>query len=547
MSCHSTLEKLLKKTNCGKSEVKANFQKYRCVPIDFSKKESKKGNNLVSEAATLVEVDSMRQQSKHGVDPSAVFRRKANLDSKLGNPSIVNRKTCARQFDDRFISMLGDASLEANGRDLKTSMTSSKPFKVKSMSALPSRSPSVNKSLVDISSNHTSQLIDKMTIELDAKQWSIKKPHKRCNSMSQVVNAYRKVRKTEIIQKINESRLNNADNKRTVIGSDMGVHKKKAKDFAVSEDDRVHLAAFMGNKWINELTYPTNFIDSYGQKIITPELDMVIKKTMNKLRVRQTIDKSIRYQFYRQSKGGANFRYSKDHELNLVFNRMHNQMVDLNQIKAMEDDYAQIEASTYLFNSDEKIPEVVKKERKLRHATINVLKDLNKSTIPGMITFEILEKVTQKMYQAISSQNSKSKHNLIYSGLWKKVRKAIDKMIEYKYLTNARMEDIDTFSLINCISMPPYKTIGILDAVRNSDCTKLRDVIQRDRLIKYCLDAEEQTPLIKAVGRSTPQFVKFMLDIRMPINHRDKVVRGLCSSRRQLCSMRLGEEISLSS
>ena len=88
------------------------------------------------------------------------------------------------------------------------------------------------------------------------------------------------------------------------------------------------------------------------------------------------------------------------------------------------------------------------------------------------------------------------------------------------------MEDIFTFGLLECVRMPPYKTIGVFDSVKASNIGKFRSVCQRERLLKFSIDTVGETPLIKAIGSSKVDFVREILKEKQPINHRDNVTFG---------------------
>ena len=576
--------------------MRLNSTYFRCVSRVQERKKPTKHCELLRdqerEAGELANIEMIRIQTKKKIDGLNFFKRKISLESSLLNPTVVAPGIAGRNFDSQFAEAFNNGKLSTAASRLKKIMLGDRPVQIPDRAGETNKSASLRKARAQdftltkcasgsesvfypspekpkhksfkLSTDSPMQFLNDSSMQRDAsrdcsvqgilrdyerkgviEQRAEKKPR---NLSNEVLSLYRARQKKKLVGRMTDSYSSAAGKKQTIIGSSEAVHVRKQLDQAISEDERNRVSEFMTNKWINELVYPTYNTDMYGQKVITQEVSSNIAHQVRRRHLDQTLDKTLRYNFYRGFDANSYLKYSKDYELNLIFKRMHKDVASIGEIReakaqicakkgpACDEEGRRLDDSG-VFNQpvDEQAA-----RRALRIGT-----SLSKSTIPGMITFELVEKVAHKF--AANAQHPQRCEPVRAGASWARLVRKVEQVIDYKHLTSAALEDILTFDLLRCVHMPPYKTIGIFDSVKASSACKYRAICTRDRLLKFALDSDGQTPLIKAVEASTPEFISEILADHQPVNHVDKVVSGHRRGARLLSSTPCGEAAARSS
>jgi len=453
--------------------IDPNENAFRCVPQQprarspvWTKEVKKK---QMREAKELANAEQIRFQSKQYNDDLQFYKRKLQFQTELPNPAICARAIPGRSFDKDFVELFHDSNIGAHHRVMKKVMLGHNGSKTANISASgfntldntpfrksshnhPSDTPNLQKSgplhqqffaksgSVRITrktsiANQSSQsqahsrghsaakrdkslasFVDDLAKECKAEDHTDSKQPRR-NLVGPVLKEFREVQKAKLIKRISQSHMNEHSKKRTVLGSTTIVHEKNLLNSAVSEDERARLSMFMGNKWINELAFPNGERDCYGQKIITEAVNYAIERKIHKLQLRQTLDKSLRFQFYQKDVNYVNFKYSKDYEINTIFKRMHKKMVALDDIntirqRVLDFEYTEFPEEEAIIYQKQKIEEPIKKMVSL------ILKDLTKEFLPGILNYELAYNVARRFILAIQPQNYVQRHKA--SKVWKR-------------------------------------------------------------------------------------------------------------------------------
>lgn len=560
--------------------MRLNSTYFRCVSRVHERKKPTKHSELLRgqerEAGELANIEMIRMQTKKKVDGLSFFRRKISLESSLLNPTVVAPGIAGRNFDSQFTDAFRDSKVCAAAARLKKIMlgrgcsglpqsrssdhvleagkSCSEPktrAQDRSLTKCASGSESVFYARTEkgrhrsfkVSADSPMKFLNDSSVQRDASRdgsvHGILRDFERRgeieargalqprNLSSEVLAVYRTRQKQRLVARMAESYSSAAGKKQTIIGSSEALHVRKQLDQAISEDERNRVAEFMTNLWINELVYPTYNTDMYGQKVITQDVSSNIAHQVRRKGLDQTLDKTLRYNFYRGFDAQSYLKYSKDYELNLIFKRMHRDVASIQEIRDLKAEMrpkkrrgVPMQPQEGPLDDSAVLNEPV--EENLARKALRIGTSLNKSTIPGMLTFELVEKIALKFTANVRNGASPEPRARPGAG-WALLARKLEQVVEYRHLTDSALEDVLTFDLLQCVHMPAYKTIGIFDAVKASSGGKYRAICMRDRLLKFALDSDGQTPLIKAVEASTPEFIAEILADHQPINHVDKV------------------------
>ena len=340
------------------------------------------------------------------------------------------------------------------------------------------------------------------------------RPTRPKNLTSAVIKQYNSEQQTKLLKRL-EVRQQKQQQKMTILGGDASLHEKKQLDATISELERVRLAAFHQSRWVNELAYPSRKTDNFGMKDITADVSSAIDKVIELRVVGEVLDRSVRYHFYKTNTGKTFLAYSKDHEVNSMFKDMHRSLVPLDEVTKLKGQFA---AGRDMI--DHRDSATINKDRFIKGKVLQLYSELEKDTIPGILNFELADKIAQRFFSFTFKERSGGVQAEA-SQKWKVVQTQFAKIVDFKYLVGASLEDIVTFGLTRGVKMPSYKTIGIFDAVRGSSIKKYQAVCARDRFLKFCNDEDGKTPLIRAVESSRIEFIKQMLKDHQPVNHID--------------------------